>query len=201
MQPTSQCRGRTPARTGSTAVLGTWALLSLLVAVVASQPHAIAAADSATLPTPFSAAEIRDGWPEGFWLDTRQVTPQGERISRTIVTRWGQEDVTMVDVEFDGATEPTAEQISAATPSTTTWDELEAHARFDTSRSSRERHRRTTALGVDLDGWLYRVEGRQGGVSWFFFADDFPGSPVFYWQTKDGLTLFEAEQVARKLVP
>lgn len=155
-----------------------------------------------TLPTPFSAAQIRDGWPEGFWLDTRTTTAQGERIGRTFVTEWDAEKVTMIEVVIEDGAQPTAEQVAAAQSSTMTWDELEGHARFDASRTTRTREKRSTALGTDLEGWTYKVRGAEGAESVFFFADDFPGPPVLYWQqTRDGERLFTAEQVARKPVP
>lgn len=157
--------------------------------------------DEATLPTPFSAAEIRDAWPEGFWLDTRTTSAEGERLGRTIVTEWGAEKVTMVEVVIEEGAQPTAEQIAAAQSATMTWDELEGHARFDASRTTRERERHTTALGAALEGWTYRVRGSEGAESVFFFADDFPGPPVLYWQTRAGERLFTAEQVARRPAP
>ena len=151
-----------------------------------------------TLPTPFSAAEIRDGWPQGFWLDTKTTTPQGERIGRTIVTGWGADEVTMIEVVLAEGAEPTEEQVAAAPSATMTWEELEGHARFDASTTSRIRETRSTALGAELAGWTYRVRGAAGAESVFFFADDFPGPPVLYWQMKDGKKLFTAEQIARQ---
>lgn len=153
-----------------------------------------------TLPTPFSAAEIRAGWPEGFWLDTKTTSAQGERIGRTIVTGWGEDEVTMIEVVIEEGEEPSPEQMEAAQSVTMSWAELEGHARFDASRTTRQRAQHSTALGGGLEGWLYRVRGADGAESVFFFADDFPGPPVLYWQENDGEKLFVAEQIDRKPV-
>lgn len=189
LEPTHRAQAKTP-----------WlaAGVTLICALAASVAMFGIEGEPKTLPTPFSAAEIRDGWSQGFWLDTKTTSAQGERIGRTIVTGWGAEQVTMIEVVLDEGAEPTDEQIEAAQPATMTWDELEGHARFDAARTTRERETRSTALGDDLEGWLYTVRGAEGAESNFFFADGFPGPPVLYWQTREGATLFTAEQIARR---
>ena len=60
--------------------------------------------------------------------------------------------------------------------------------------SEHRRNHRQIELG-ELEGWLYTVNHEDGRVSEFFFADDYPGPPVSFSQTKDGETLYRAETI------
>ncbi len=168
-------------------------ILTMLVTLAAS----ISAQDAATddcLPTPYTAEQIRDSWPLGMQVVTRYTTPGGVNSSRTVVTAWSPEKVSMTDQGVDkrgGA-------VGEVRAFDATWEELRDHARFLIATSSRERTTRETPLG-ELDGWQYRVEEEDGGVSEFFFPDRFPGAPVVYSKTKDGVQVFLSEVISREL--
>lgn len=141
------------------------------------------------LPTPYSAEEIRDAWQEGRRVTMRMETPSGVTVVRTTVVGWSPEAATVAEMTLDAGGEP----LSDPEVTESRWEELRDHARFPADRATRGREHRETPLG-ELDGWLYRVEDPDGGVSEFFFADAYPGPPVAFGRSEGDATTFEAVQ-------
>ncbi|MEZ5330878.1 MAG: hypothetical protein R2991_02235 [Thermoanaerobaculia bacterium] len=161
----------------------------LLPLVLLATTVVLPAAAEDFLPTPYTAEQIRDAWREGRRVTMRMETPSGTTVTRTTVVGWSAEAAEVAEETLDAAGDPVGE------PEVTTsrWTELRDHARFPADRASRVRERRETPLG-ELEGWLYRVEGGDGGVSEFFFADAYPGPPVVFGHTENGASTFEAVQ-------
>lgn len=169
---------------------------SLLVVAFLLSPVA-ALAEEEFLPTPYTADEIRDAWVAGFEVLTRTRAAAGVVYSLTRVVQSSDEGFTMVEVE---ATESgRAKEGADPTRYSGTWDELRDHARFPTSRATRQRTERDTPLGR-LEGWLYLVEG-DDGVTEFFFADGLAGPPVVYRRQGAGPSDFVSEQMSRSVRP
>ncbi|MEM7585520.1 MAG: hypothetical protein AAF560_19170 [Acidobacteriota bacterium] len=148
-----------------------------------------------TLPTPYTAEQIRDEWTRGFWLDTRVTTPEGTKSSRMEVVSWSEAQVEMREVplsEVDGEMKPG----EPGPTQTATWEQLRDHASFPQASAERQRETRKTELG-ELEGWVYRVKGPDGSTSEFFFADRYPGPPVSYGRAMEGKRMFRVEQFAR----
>lgn len=165
------------------------ATLFSLFSILVITPPAISNDDF--LPTPYTAEQIRDAWKEGLRITNRTRTPGGETMATTTVVKWSKEKVTFAEqtLNADGtaAGEPTT--------GTATWAELRDHARFPVSTTSREHVNRKTAYG-EIEGWLYTTSG-DGSISNFFFADEYPGSPLYFSSSKDGTIVFEVAQIAR----
>jgi hypothetical protein len=135
--------------------------------------------------TPYSAAEIREAWALGFWLETSNKTAEGEQIDRIEVVEWSKEGAVLKTGHGEGSQFPV------------TWEQLRSHALFDKANTTRSRETRTTPLGT-FEGWLFKRSTDEGHAE-FFFADDLPGPPVAYEQTGvDGESILLSVQVARR---
>lgn len=161
-----------------------------------SAPSAGAGAEAEVekLETPFTAEEIRDEWIEGFTLEVRMSSPEGELLQRWTVVAADAEGVDIEYATLDAAGAVVGEpQVRRAA-----WTELRDHASFEAASATREEARRATSLG-ELDGWLYTVRDEAAGtVTEFFFARSLPGAPVEMAVTRDGEVLSTMSQVARR---
>ena len=167
-------------------------LLTLSMTVLLPQPGGA----EEFLPTPYTADQIGDAWREGYEMTMKVWTPAREIVSRTTVEKWSRQEITTSEQELDASGAPAGDKSAGSS----SWEDLRDHARFPTSTTSRQRESRKTVLG-DLDGWLFTVKGEGSSVSEFFFADNFPGPPVFFSQTKDGSVVFRAETIEIKPAP
>ena len=133
-----------------------------------------ASSEASTLPTPFTAEQIRDEWIVGFEVVMRRNGPDGESLERWRVVEADRETVSIEAAVIDALGEPIDEPQVARSG----WSELRDHAEFPADLGSRVQDHRSTALGP-LDGWLYMVQDLEGeGTTHFFFADLLPGAPV-----------------------
>ena len=132
------------------------------------------------LPTPFSAEEIRAGCREGRFIRLLVEVDGREPFHRT--NRF-------VDVDAEGATLESQQltlegrPISEIEAKRTTWHQLQAHAAFDASSTTRSTETIETPLGVDECIRYEQVEG--GEISTFWFALSSPGMPIRY-ETREG---------------
>ncbi len=148
-----------------------------------------------TLPTPYTAEQIRDAFPLGLEIVTRTWNAEQESLSRMTVESWSAEAATISDQPVDSAGAPTGEKSFAEAR----WTDLRDHATFPAASASRARHVAETELGR-LEGWLYRVEADGDSTTSMFFADLYPGPPVVFASRVAGELVFRAEQI-RRLVP
>lgn len=144
------------------------------------------------LATPFTAEQIRDEWIEEFSLLMQKGSPSGGTLERWTVLAADEEGV---EIEFA----PVNHQGEAAGDpqrSRSTWEALRDHAAFPAALASREEAIRETPLG-QLDGWLYKVRGEDGGETEYFFAKSLPGAPVQMRVTQDDTLILEMTQIER----
>lgn len=133
-----------------------------------------------TLPTPFSAAEIRDATVNGMTLLLRTTPHSGPaQYRRTTFVKCDRDGALRSFAPADAGGTVTAEPEQAYS----TWAELQGHAVFDTSAASRTIETRETALGT-LECWRYDVSD-EDGESTYWFALRYPGMPVVF-ETRDG---------------
>jgi hypothetical protein len=153
----------------------------------------VGAAETESLPHPFSADEIRDEWMVGFRLKLRRVMQGTESVERwTVVSA----DPDVVEIE-SAALDGDGNVLGQASLARSTWVELRDHATFPAARAEREEATRDTELGT-LDGWVYTVqEDDDGTVSEFFFAKDLPGAPVEMRTTRGDELMMELVQLER----
>jgi hypothetical protein len=158
------------------------------------EPVATDTAANAYLPRPFTADQIRDAWSEGLTLRIRQTTPDDAQLQQWTVVATDEDgaeiEYAIVDASGNVLPEPRVERSS--------WLELRDHATFATETATRERVSRETSLGLH-EGWLYVNEDPETGtVTEFFFADAFPGAPVWARTARDGELVVEMEQLDRR---
>lgn len=152
------------------------------------------ASDAGTLPTPFSADQIRDAMVEGLRMTLHMQVEGGEQWERWTVLAHDDEGVEIefapVDDEGFVTGYPRKER--------NTWTALRDHAKFASDRAHREPTKKSTRLGT-FEGWTYVVsDPTEGTVTEFFFANECPGPPLEFETKKDGATLVKMEVVARK---
>ena len=149
--------------------------------------------DPSIIVRPFTADEIRNEWVPGLRLLIRRSDQNGSRDERWTVKTADAEgaEIEYATLANNGSIvgEPIVER--------STWVDLQNHASFPASRSTREWVERSTQLG-EFEGWLYRVsDDDSSAVQEFFFVPALPGAPV-HMRVLDGeTTVFEIEQKAR----
>lgn len=132
------------------------------------------------LPTPFTAAEIRDASPRGLTLRLRIETPGRPPAERMI--RFVQVDAEGADrvgwaILADGSDGP-------ATRTRSTWLEFQGHASFSAATTTRE--------AVTLDAPMGRLECLRyvttdgDATTELWFATAFPGMPIRTVETVGG---------------
>jgi hypothetical protein len=134
--------------------------------------------DPGRAPTPFSAAEIRTGCPEGRAVTIRYVDSNGQvTYWTTTFTKCDETGTLLVDQEIDEQGKP----IGEASRLRASWDELQAHASFPGEQTIISRETIATPLG-ELDCLRYEVDdGERLRILWF--ATDLPGLPI---KTQEG---------------
>jgi hypothetical protein len=141
-----------------------------------SDPHIVR---PGTLPTPFSAAEIRDATVDGMTLLLRTTSHRGSvQYRRTTFVACDREGALRSFAPADAG----GREVSEPEQAYSTWAELQGHAVFGETQAKRTQETRETALGT-LDCWRYDVSDDDGD-STFWFALRYPGMPVVY-QTRD----------------
>lgn len=144
------------------------------------------------LPTPYTADQIREASREPVDTVSRTTTPAGTSYTLDRISVVDEERASFRRQPLDESREPAGEPTAAEA----SWEELRRHALFPESRATRERQARDTALGPQ-EGWLYVVQGEDGAVSEFFFADRFPGPPLVYSRSRAGELVFRVEQIEK----
>jgi hypothetical protein len=161
------------------------------VTAVSEDPRILA---PGTLPTPFTADEIRDGSPVGKTIRLLIEMEGKDPIIR--LNRW-------VECDADGATvEKTKYSLAGdrlGRPDTerSTWLELQEHASFRSDVTTMERERIETPLGL-LDCIRYTVVDGQS-VDTFWFWPSAPGMPVKYTSAEDGRVTSSVTVIERTL--
>ena len=129
-----------------------------------SDPHLLG---PGLLPTPFTAAEIRDATGTGTVIRLLLEGPDGPMAEH--VNRFH-------DTDDEGATLDrwAAEDPKAVVSNRVTWAELQGHAAFDAGTTSVS----TVSLSTPLGALTCRRYDTDDGIFWF--SIDHPGMPVQY---------------------
>ena len=132
-------------------------------------------------PTPFTAAEIRDGCPSGRMI--RLLVEPATQDPYVRVHRF-------IDTDEEGALQEssrlTADGAPLGEPEThrVTWRGLQAHASFADAHTTIEREPLETNMGL-LDCLRYTVDTGDG-IDTYWFAIALPGMPVKYTNSHGG---------------
>lgn len=146
----------------------------------ASAPEAL------QLPTPYTAAAIREANPSGSAVVYRLTDADGGTSRMGLRFVDGDAEGVIVEswLEDDEGREVSAPERGPRA----TWAELRDHARFDHALAVRTRATCRVPAGF-FRGWLYTVLGGpedEGKVTRYYFADDLPGPPVRLEELKGG---------------
>lgn len=142
-----------------------------------SDPHVLG---EGLAPTPFTAAEIRTGCPDGHTLRVR-TTSAG--VVSEATHRFDDGDADGVTISHLSDTGSHSARVA--------WLDLQAHASFPEDRTTISTEVITTEIG-ELDCLRYDVEGEPAMTFWFALAH--PGMPVRY---TDGRSVTEVVGVER----
>jgi hypothetical protein len=129
--------------------------------------------DPGHAPTPFTAAEIRAGCPEGRMVTVRNVD-SNRQVSywTTTFTACDETGTVLVNQAVDGEGSPVGE----ARRFKTTWDELQGHASFPAGQTTVTQEPIATPLG-QLDCLRYEIDDGES-IRTLWFATDLPGLPI-----------------------
>ncbi|GAA1423809.1 hypothetical protein [Agrococcus citreus] len=125
-------------------------------------------------PTPFTAAEIREGCRDGRSVLVRTELDGLTSYHCDSFAAGDAEGCELTQVVTDASGTP----VDEPRPSRVTWRELQEHAAFPADATTVEPERVATPIG-ELDCLRYDVR-REGGTSTFWFATAHPGMPVRY---------------------
>jgi hypothetical protein len=140
-------------------------------------------------PTPFSAAEIRDGCPNGRTIKHR-IEMAGKPDTFRVFTfiNGDRQSTSFQSMTLDMAGKQVEEKQTARAK----WEELRTHASFPQAMTQISTESYTTPAGT-FDCWLYVVtlekEGKKD-VKRFWFAKSLPGPPICFEQTVNGKQVF-----------
>lgn len=158
---------------------------------MAADPHVLA---PGTLPTPFTADEIREGSTVGKTIRLLIEMEGQEPIVR--VNRWIECDgngATVEQTRFSSA----GEQLGPPEIDRSTWLELQTHASFRADITTMGRERIETPLGL-LDCIRYTVVDGPA-VDTFWFWPSAPGMPVKYTSAESGRVTSSVTVIERTL--
>lgn len=147
---------------------------------------------------PFSAADLRDGFPPGTELRLRIETTG----KPTVIQHW---TFTAADAEgctIHSRTLTEDGSLISEDESRSTWAELATHGQFPAARTTR------TDASVDViaghfDTWLFVVEPEKPGAPTkrMHFARNFPGPPVLMEVIQNDTVILRMELVSRTTPP
>ena len=156
----------------------------------APDPHQLAPDH---LPTPFAAADIREGCPPGRTLRIRI-----ERAGEDPVIRV----VRYVETDADGAIQESwaegldGSRLSDPERERSTWFELQEHASFPVASTERTEEDLTIRAGRFA---CLRYTRTDPDAIWrFWFAHDLPGQPVRFEHEADGRIVFSATLIENR---
>lgn len=137
-----------------------------------TDPHVVR---PGTLPTPFSAEEIRAATVDGVSLVIKSTPRDGEpMLRRTTFVACDDEGALRSFVPIDAS----GTELGEVETAYATWAELQGHAVFDAASATRVEETRPTPLGI-VECVRYDVRD-EDGVSVFWFDRNRPGMPVVY---------------------
>lgn len=156
---------------------------------------------SETLPPPATLDQLKAGWVPGVSVSFRNQKGDVVTYEHWTVLSATDEAVTIAYARADFHGNP----VEPPKQETTPFAELDTHARFPASRSTRERFTESHPKLGELDGWLYTVQGSgedpSGTVKRYWFNDAWPGPPVRQTVEVNGLLAYELAMLKREVAP
>lgn len=135
-------------------------------------------------PTPYTAAQIRAASPAGRRIVFRVQEPGKPDVKRVI--EFVRSDESGADLRIT-STDPEGNVLHKS-ESRSTWEELRSHAEFPKANVEIKHRTISIPLGT-VSCVVYKVtegEGPTAEVVTYYFAENMPGPPVFYFIEKGG---------------
>lgn len=148
------------------------------------------------LPTPFSAAQIRDGCPVGRTIRLREESGGEVPTFRRIVFTEVNAESSVQELQ---ATDAAGTPLGEASHGRSTWLDLQRHASQPAEATTVDEVRLALPF-ADLDCWLYTVRTSDGELR-FWFAKELPGMPVQIEQWVDGALAARSLMIANETPP
>lgn len=145
------------------------------------------------LPTPFSAAEIRDGCPVGRTIRLREESAGQAPTFRRIVFAEVDAETSVQELQ---ATDADGTPIGEASLGRSTWLDLQRHASQPVEATTVQEVRLALPFG-EFDCWLYTVRRPDAEVR-FWFAKELPGMPAQIEEWVDGSLTGRSVMVANE---
>jgi hypothetical protein len=133
------------------------------------------------LPTPFSAAQIRDGCPAGRTIRLREENVGEPPTFRRIVFTEGDAETSVQELQ---ATDADGTPLGQPSLGRSTWLDLQRHASQPADATTVREVRLELPFG-ELDCWLYTVQAPDAELR-FWFAKELPGMPAQVEEWVDG---------------
>ena len=154
-------------------------------ATQAAAPAPAAAAPAVELEeAPYTAVQIRDASPTGRRIVFKVEEPGKPVVKRT--TEFVKSDADGADLRTTVVDDKGG--VVDTSTSRATWEELRAHGRFPKGRVEVKHRTISVPLGT-LMCTVYKVtegEGEAAESTTYYFADELPGPPVFFFTEKGG---------------
>ena len=145
------------------------------------------------LPTPFSAAQIREGCPVGRTIRLREESAGEAATFRRIVFTEVDGETSVQELQ---ATDADGTPLGEASPGRSTWLDLQRHASQPAEATTVEEVRLALPFG-DFDCWLYTVRAPDAELR-FWFAKELPGMPVQIERSVDGVPIGRTVMIANE---
>ncbi len=140
-------------------------------------------------PTPYTADQIREANPPGSWK-LYQIVADGRRLQQRFeFVENANPDLAALAVTM---TDDSGVKIDANRPAPATWTSLQSHGSYEAHKTLLGRDRISIEAG-EFDCWTYAVDGREGDLSFFWFATNMPGPPVLMEKRVDGKATLRME--------
>ena len=144
-------------------------------------------------PTPYTAEQIRAANPPGSWKLYRIVADGRTMLQRFEFVEARDKSLAALNVAMS---DENGKVLGTERTPPASWKELQAHASFNASGTLMGRDRIALKAG-EFDCWTYAVDGKDGAVSYFWFATELPGPPVLLETRVNGKPTLRMELEAR----
>ena len=148
------------------------------------------------LPTPFSAAQIRDGCPPGRAIRLREESAGKEPTFRRIVFTGVDAETSVQELQ---STDADGTPLGEASLGRATWLDLQRHASQPAGATTVEEVRLALPFG-EFECWLYTVTAPDAELR-FWFAKELPGMPVQVERWVDGSLAARSLMIANETPP
>ena len=148
------------------------------------------------LPTPFSAAQIREGCPAGRTILIREESAGEAPSFRRIVFAEGDEETSVQELQ---ATDANGAPLGEPSSGRASWLDLQRHASQPADATTVAEVRLALPFG-EFDCWLYTVRAPATELR-FWFAKALPGMPVQIEHWVDGALTGRTVVIANETPP